>query len=564
MTRWAHPVGWGLLLAASCSHGAASTLDPVRFENAAPVWVVDDRDDVPEPPRERRFLRNLYFFEETVSEPTERTLGLERFAEAQSVNALGEVPDSTWFTNRIGRHELSPAAVFEGPSEVGPPRLGPLVVKSTKEGGETPGVVLEDARGHRYVLKLDREGHPEQESAADAIVSRLLWASGYNVPEDHVVFLRRDDLVLADDAVRKRDIGPDVPLERRDLDALLATAAHDDQGRVRGLASKYLPGKPLGGHPVRGVREDDPNDVIPHELRRELRGQHVFFAWVNHTDVKPDNYLDMYVEDPDRPGHHFVRHYLLDFGKALGNLATIDRYPEDGFAYLFDFGYASASLATLGLWPRPWDALTIPDHRGVGRFVVEDFDPDDWKPYYPYLPIIVRDPRDDYWAAEILMRFRVEHLRAAVEAGRLSQPAAADYLIEVLRLRQRALGHWAFSRVAPFEDFEVVGSPPRLCFTDLWSRYGFDVDTGARLAEVRHQTFDFDGRSLGSGRFEPQRDRRWCSSAFTIGTSEESYTLSVIRALRSDRALPEVHVHLARSPETGRLRVVGIRRFAGT
>ena len=57
-------------------------------------------------------------------------------------------------------------------------------------------------------------------------------------------------------------------------------------GRVRALASRFLPGRPLGPFRYEGVRSDDPNDVIPHQNRRELRGGRLLAAWLNHHDAR--------------------------------------------------------------------------------------------------------------------------------------------------------------------------------------------------------------------------------------------------------------------------------------
>lgn len=555
-------VSVALALGSACAH-APSRIDEVRFENAAPVWVVDDRRDVPDRPAKSDFYRNFYFFEELVVRPTERSLSLARFPRAQNVNALGEVPDSTWFSNRIGRSDLSPAEVRRGPDDHGPPDLSrPLLVHEAEWGVGAPRLQVEDARGLRYILKFDRADAPENETAADVIVQRLLWAIGFNVPEDDIVFFSRDQLERAEGAVRTRDLGSDVPLKPGDLDEALRDVALEPDGRFRGLSSKYLPGEPLGGYGVRGTRDGDPNDVVPHELRRELRGQHVFFAWVDHTDVKPDNWLDVWVERPEGSGRRYVEHYLLDFGKALGNLAWLDRYPEDGFAYFFDFGYAAPSLLSLGLYARPWDAYRVPELRGVGRFGIDAFDPAEWKPYYPFLPITIRDAVDDYWAAKILMRFSRDHIRAAVDAGQLSSLLSRAYVAEVLEQRKRALGRWAFSRIPPFEEFVFEAAPggSRLCFSSLWERYGFDHETGSRIRPTRAAVYDYDANSLGERQVARVRLADWCTGPLPEGQAEAGYTIVVLEAAHDGRRLPPVHVHGARDPRSGRLRVIGIDR----
>src|SRR5678815_5583480 len=102
----------GLALAMSCA--STPDLPAPRFANAAPVTRVDDRRDVATKPAEREFIHDLYHYDGTIQ---------RRFTRALGVNALDEVPDSTWFTNRIGIRDLTLDELRTGPARNGSPEL---------------------------------------------------------------------------------------------------------------------------------------------------------------------------------------------------------------------------------------------------------------------------------------------------------------------------------------------------------------------------------------------------------------------------------------------------------
>ena len=68
--------------------------------------------------------------------------GDRRPIKAQNVNTIDEVPDSNWFTNRIGARPVSAEEVARGPltSDVGP-APGPLTISSGDPGGISPKFV---------------------------------------------------------------------------------------------------------------------------------------------------------------------------------------------------------------------------------------------------------------------------------------------------------------------------------------------------------------------------------------------------------------------------------------
>ena len=222
-----------VLALASCHEG---TTDHVRFANRPPVAAVDDRRDVPTPPEKTDPEENQYGFRVSFEDPVDRALEVRRHMRALGVNSIDEVPDSTWFTNRRG---LTPEQVAHGPVAIESPELHtPWKVVSGKFGGASPGFIVVDARGIKYVMKLEDAGFPEALTGAEAVISRLLWASGFNVPADEVVYFTPQQLAF--DPARKSDATK--------VAKMLATSTRTSDGRYRALASRWIDGTLLERH----------------------------------------------------------------------------------------------------------------------------------------------------------------------------------------------------------------------------------------------------------------------------------------------------------------------------
>ena len=546
------------LVSIACTSGPRGELRGVRFANQPPVWRVNDRRDVDEVPATRPDHMLLDGFDSTIHRSLTRPLEQHDPVRAIGTNSLGEVPDSTWFTNRIGRHGLTPAQIAAGPAPGAAPDLsGKLTVVDAKTSGAAAGFVVEDARGERYIVKFGMPHAPTMETATDLAVQRILWAAGWNVPGNFVGTLTREQLVPPE----KSD--SEVPITRETIDAVLARAPPPSGGRHRALFSAFLPGKPIGGWPQQGVRPDDPNDTIPHEHRRELRGLGLFVSWLQHTDIREGNTLDVYVQDPRDPDRHYVVHYLIDFGKALGTFMYLDRRVADGHAQTADLYYLQ-SLFTLGLWKRPWEGVQRPDIRGVGYFDVEHYRPDNFSPQAPYLPFLLADRHDMLWAADIMLRFTPEHLRAALEQGHYEDPRAVDHLVRVLVGRQRkAARHW-LAKTSPLVDFRVEERAQGLtiCFTDLMVAH--ELAPGA-AARSRYQVTPFapDGSRLGSplATGATGDTPTACLGPLSLRNDDEAYTVFKVEAARGQHTLPPVEVHVARTPVTCAPRITGIERW---
>ena len=65
----------------------------------------------------------------------------------------------------------------------------------------------------------------------------------------------------------------------------------------RATASRAIPGTGLGPYRYFGRRSDDPNDFVPHEHRRDLRGLAFVSAWIGHDDSRAINTYDALIEE---------------------------------------------------------------------------------------------------------------------------------------------------------------------------------------------------------------------------------------------------------------------------
>ena len=295
----------------------------------------------------------------------------ENVVEAQNVNTLDEVPDSEWFTNRSA---MSLEQLTTGPDRgSGPSTAGPWLVIEGKSEGLTPGFEIVDAAGDRYVIKLDPVDIPELNSAAEVIATKLFHAFGYNVPENTIVWFDPDSLEIEDGAEFLDRFGKPMKLTRARLGRMLERVPRVAGGKVRATASKFVDGEPLGPFRYYGTRSDDPNDVVPHEDRRELRGLRLFAAWLNHDDARAQNTLDAWVEED---GRRYVRHHLIDFGSTFGS-GTVDlQLPNLSFHYWWDGDLIKKNALGLGLhvpkyrkveWPN-YSEISIRRAMGVDLF----------------------------------------------------------------------------------------------------------------------------------------------------------------------------------------------------
>lgn len=441
-----------------------------RYPLEAPL--TRDHDDTPFAPAPREYESPFAWdgANQIVFRPISRFFAVDPAGRATNVNALDEVPDSSWFTNRIGVRPMTTKEIERGSCDdkvLEPEKAadGSWIIDQGKANGANPGFRVNIPGVGKFMLKSDPQPEPDRATGATAIAARIYHAAGYFSPCDSVVYFKPSLLKLKPGLKVTDNSGVTKPFDQTALEKILEGASHRD-GLVRMVASRWLPGKTIGPYTYEGTRDDDPNDVIAHEDRRELRGARLLAAWTNHFDTREQNTMDTFLsadsKNPKAPG--YVRHYIIDLGDCFGSVWDWDPISKRlGFAYYLDLPYVGEDFVTLGTQERPWDHA---ERTGgiFNYFSARDFDPELWRGGYPNPAFVRMTEADGAWMARIIARFDDDLVRAAVAVGKYDKDDER-YLSETLILRRDAILRRYLTRLSPIADVHLEGDA--VCGTDL-------------------------------------------------------------------------------------------------
>ncbi len=480
---------------------AQSAKTAVRLSPADPITVDDDTAQDASAFEELELSEGFDLISTQFGSPGDRTP-----MRAVNVNTIDEVPDSSWFVNRIGVRPMSIAEIVRGSNTFDPAEAREwdrwTIVSGKGPSGYQPGFRAERPGdpGQVYQLEVDPVDHPRLATGAEFIGALIYHALGYHVQDFYVIKVHPRNITISEKATI-RDASGQRKFTSHDLQNILRVAAKDAEGRVYMSAQRYE-GEDAGNFEYHGTRSDDPNDVFPHEHRRELRANRVFAAWLAHDDSRALNTRNVRIT---ADGRTHIRHYMHDFGAIMGSSTRSSEPPTSNHEYYVEKGLSLKRLWTLGLVTEPAYRIKGPDPDSLppsaGWFESESFVPDQWKANYPNVAFSNMQPDDAFWGARLVSRFSDAAIRAIVQAAGYDDPQAVDYLARTLiRRRDILTRHW-LNGVNPIVDpslspagaltFMNAAVAARVAthgsYTIAWARFDNGTGTSERVA-VEKQT----------------------------------------------------------------------------
>jgi hypothetical protein len=494
-----------------------------RFFPDDPIWQEPITQDVKsaaryEPDLAYQTLENLF------GSPGDKVLGQR----AKNINTVDEVPDGPYFVNRAGRTPLTPALVARAANTSEGPAPGKWTVVSAKSDGVTPGFTIRDSANQLWFIKFDPPGWRAMATGSEIVAAKLFWAAGYHTAEYHIAQLKASDLAIGKDT-RITPMGEaERAMNEGDISWLLSRADRDPDGSYRVILSKAAPGRPVGRIRFHGTRADDPNDVIPHEHRRELRGYFVFAAWLNHVDAKGINSLSTLITEN---GRSFIRHYLLDFGSTLGSAAIGPREGWEGYEPLVeDRGDILKRTLSLGFSVPVWRTQDYFESRAIGRLPRDHskWNPEQWAPHIFNAAFRHMRPDDTFWAAMKLASINDDMIRAAVAEGRFGDRESEEFLAKAISDRRLRILQTFLPKVNPIVD-PVLDRDGRLTFRNA----AVDAGVADRAPRYRATWHTFDNNT---------------DKATLVATTEETQGSMVMPAMPASEYI-KVDLAAAGGPE---------------
>jgi hypothetical protein len=475
---------------------------------------------------------------------------------AQNINTIDEVPDSSWFTNRILARPLSLEEAVRGPVSGSGPAPGVWTILAPKRTGIAPGFTMRDSKGDLWFVSFDGRGYPEAATGAIVVANKIFWALGYWQIENHLTVIRPETLEIAETATFTPLSGVRRRMTRSDLNAILKRAHRSPDGSYRAVAARGVQGRPIEGFYYYGTRSDDPNDIVPHEHRRELRALKVFGAWTNLVDMKAGNTLDTVITEN---GRGVVRHYLQDVGSTFGTGATAPHDFFEGWDYLYDGNLALKRLVTFGFFLESWHTANYKYHPAIGRFEGDAFDPLTWKPRAPTAAFLRARADDTFWAARRVVAFSNEMIHAIAATGHYSDPAATRLLAEVLIKRRDAIGRAYLPAINPIAE-PVLDEAGSLTFKNV------AIDARVANAPELYQAkwFAFDN-TTGESRLvgESTGSTPRLAAPARLSSAPGTFTRLEISAKGAGNPMWASPVHVYFRRQAGGWRLVGFERLPG-
>jgi hypothetical protein len=551
-------------LVTTLAASSAGADDQRWFPDRPVAWSEHDDADMGATTLEPTDLQDLdsaLILRDGLAGEADRYLSLEGWTSALDVNALDEVPCSNWFCPRNHLHPMSLDEIAAGPTAAAP--VLPFTIVKGKDEGAATGFQGVDANKRKFMLKVDPKDHLGMSTAAEMVGYRFFHAAGYYVPGAFHTDVRDEDLVLSPKATFKLYGVEKRPLTWQRVHAQLEGVARLPDGRVRAVAVPWIPGDLLGGFDLKGRRDDDPNDRIPHDRRRSLRANWVLFAWLAVLDPSAINTMDtLVVED----GHRFIRHYHFDFGCALGSATARPANPAQLGEYPVEVGRSLRALFSLGFYHRPFEAerdqwrQLVTQYPSLGYFPTT-FDPDQFRTNRK-LPTHVRmTDRDAYWGTKVVTAFTDAQIEAVMATAALPADASA-YATHALEVRRDILGRRYMRVVAAVEEPEPSPDGGQVCFQDLAIARGY-----VRADEARYRVGVSDGRGvrLYAGELAPQGARSCVPiAARDVGTGYRVVAISTVLAGGAPHGTSGVtkasRIHLRWRAAERRFVVVGLER----